>query len=77
MVRVAAVGVLPDKLDGDGPLHVVGNVEQLSTHNADIVLFETILGLGLCRLGGCGLGRPLDGHGLLCLPLLLLLGRRG
>jgi len=74
VVRVAAVGVLPNKLDGDGTLHVVGNVEQLSTDNADIVLFETVLGLG-CR-GGCGLGRLLDGHGLLW-PLLLLLGRRG
>ena len=61
---VAAVGVLPDELDGDGTLDVVGHVEQLATHDPDIVLLETGLGLG-----GGGCRSPLDGD------WLLLLGR--
>jgi len=61
---VAAVGVLPDELDGDGALDVVGHVEQLAAHDPDIVLLEAGLGLG----GGCR--SPLDGDWL-----LLLLGR--
>jgi len=62
---VAAVGVLPDELDGDGALDVVGHVEQLATHDPDIVLLETGLGLGGCSRSS------LDGDWL----LLLLLGR--
>ena len=61
---VAAVGVLPDELDGDGALDVIGHVEQLATHDPDIVLLETGLGLG-----GGGCRSPLDGD------WLLLLGR--
>jgi len=59
---VPAIGVLPDKLNGNGAFHIVGHVEQLATDNADIVPLVTGLGLGRC---------PLDGDGL------LLLGWRG
>jgi len=62
---VAAVGVLPDELDGDGALDVVSHVEQLAAHDPDIILLEAGLGLGS---GGCR--SPLDGDWL-----LLLLGR--
>ena len=75
MIGVAAIGVLPNELDGDWAFYVIGHVEQLAANNADIVLFEAVFGFGG---GRCRLGCPLDGHWLLGLSLqLLLLGWRG
>ena len=61
---VAAVRVLSDELDGDGTLDVIGNMEQLASHDPHLVLLEGGLGLGCgswgILLNGYRLGLLLD-----------------
>ena len=61
---IAAVWVLSDELDGDGTLDVIGNMEQLASHDPHLVLLEGGLGLGCWSWGillnGYRLGLLLD-----------------